>query len=200
MKTGSVVFGSPEFGLLHACIAQMGRFYDVPTGGGGVLSDSKTVDAQNGYEKMLTGILPALSGLNMVTGMGLVASESIACYHQLIMDNEVVGMIKRAKQGVDFSRDALALDLIKKVGFEGNFLKEKHTLQHFQSEHWIPTLSDRDTPDGWMRNGSPELRMKAKETAMQILKTHRVEPIPTEISVELRKIVESAERKHAKAQ
>ena len=198
MKTGSVVFGSPEFGLLHACIAQMGRFYDIPTGGGGVLSDSKTVDAQNGYEKMLTGILPALSGLNMVTGMGLVGSESIASYQQLIMDNEVVGMIKRAKRGVGFSKDALAVELIKKVGFEGNFLKEKHTLQHYHAEHWIPTLSDRDTPDGWVRSGSPDLRKKAKEAAMQILKTHQPQPIPSEIDVELRKVVELAERTHAK--
>lgn len=198
MKTGSVVFGSPEFGLLHTCIAQMGKFYDIPTGGGGVLSDAKVLDAQNGYEKMLTGILPALGGLNMVTGMGLTASESIACYQQLIMDNEVVGMIKRAKRGVNFSEEALAIDLIKKVRFEGNFLKERHTLEHFQSEHWIPTFSDRDTPDGWVRNGSPDLRKKAKETAMQILKKHQPAPIPREISVELRKIVESAERKHAK--
>jgi len=200
MKTGNVVFGSPEFGLLHACVAQMGKFYDIPTGGGGVLSDSKVLDAQSGYEKMLTGILPALSGLNMVTGMGLTASESIACFEQLVIDNEVVGMIKRTKRGVDFSRDSLAIDLIKKVRFEGDFLKEKHTMEHFQSEHWIPTLSNRDTADGWVRNGSPELRVKAKSTAMRILKDHKPTPIPTEISVQLRTIVESAERKHANGQ
>jgi trimethylamine--corrinoid protein Co-methyltransferase len=198
MKTGSVVFGSPEFGLLHACIAQMGKFYDIPTGGGGLLSDSKVLDAQNGYEKMLTGVLPALSGLNMVTGMGLSASESIACFEQLVMDNEVAGMIKRAKRGVDFSREALAVDLIKEVRFEGNFLKEKHTLEHFQTDHWIPTLSDRDAPDGWVRNGSPDLRKKAKEIAVQILKSHQPAPIPRHVDVELRKIVEAAERKHAK--
>jgi trimethylamine--corrinoid protein Co-methyltransferase len=197
MKTGNVVVGSPEFGLLHGCIAQMGRFYDIPTGGGGVLSDSKILDAQNGYEKMLTGILPALSGLNMVTGMGLTGSETIACFQQLVIDNEIVGMIKRAKRGVDFSREALAVDLIKKVRFEGNFLKERHTLDHFQTEHWIPSLSDRDTPDGWVRNSSPDLRKKAKETAMQILKTHQPVLIPREISAELRKVVDSAERKHA---
>ena len=198
MKTGNVVFGSPEFGLLHACIAQMGKMYDIPTGGGGILSDSKVLDAQDGYEKMLTGIIPALSGLNMVTGMGLTASESIACFQQLVMDNEVVGMIKRAKRGVEFSQETLAVDLIKKVRFEGNFLKEKHTLEHFQNEHWIPTLSDRDTADGWVRKGSPDIRKRAKEIATDILKTHQPAPIPTDISLELRKIVESAERKHAK--
>jgi len=198
MKTGSVVFGSPEFGLLHICLAQMGKFYDIPSAGGGVLCDSKILDAQNGYEKMLTGILPALGGLNMVSGMGLTASESIACYEQLVMDNEVVGMIKRARRGVDFSEESLAVDLIKKVQFEGNFLKEKHTVQHFQSEHWIPTLSDRETPDGWVHQGCPDFRNKARGIAMQILKKHQPAPVPRDVSVELRKIVEAAERKHAR--
>jgi len=195
MKTGNVVFGSPEFGLLHMCLAQMAKFYGIPSAGGGLLCDANTLDVQSGYEKMLTGILPALGGLNMVSGMGLVASESIASYEQLVVDNEMVGMIKRAMRGVNFSEEALAVDLIEKVQFEGNFLKEKHTLQHFQSEHWIPTLTNRENADSWLRKGAPNLRDSARGLAMQILEKHEPTPIPREISAELRKIVDLAEQK-----
>jgi len=195
MRTGNVVFGSPEFGLLHICLAQMARYYDIPSAGGGLLCDAKTLDAQSGYEKMLTAILPALGGLNMIVGMGLTASESIASYEQLVVDNEMVGMIKRTLSGVDFSEENLAIDIIKKVQFEGNFMKEKHTLQHFNSEHWIPTLTNRETADAWLRAGSPDLRNVARNMAMDILKKHQPTAIPRDVSVELRKIVQSAEGK-----
>lgn len=198
MRTGNVVVGSPEFGLLHICLAQMAKFYDIPSGGGGLLCDSKTLDVQYGYEKMLTGLLAALGGLNMISGMGLVASETVASYEQLVIDNEMVGMIRRAIKGVDFSEEKLALDLIEKVQFQSGFLKERHTLQHFPREHWIPTLTNRDSPDGWVRKGSPQISQSAKSVAMRILEKHRPAPIPADISTELRKIVESAEKGLAK--
>jgi trimethylamine--corrinoid protein Co-methyltransferase len=198
MRSGAVVLGGPEFGILHIALAQMAKFYDIPSGGGGLLCDSKTLDAQSGYEKMLTGILPALGRLNMISGMGLVASESIASYEQLVVDNEMVGMINRAIQGIDFSEDNLALELIEKVQFEGNFLKEKHTVQNFQREHWIPRLTNRESPDAWLRKGAPKFGDSAKQLAVQILEKHQPAALPRDISAELKKIVDLAERKLAK--
>jgi len=189
MRIGSVVFGGPEFALLRVCAAQLGRFYNLPSGGGGLLCDSKVSDAQAGYEKMLTALMPTLGGLNLVCGMGLVASESAVSYEQLVIDNEIAGMVKRVLDGIDFRDETLAIDIIKDVGAEGNFLAKKHTLQFAESEHWVPRISDRYVPDSWIRSGAPELHQKARERALRILSEYKPPSLPKEILMELRNAV-----------
>ncbi len=54
LKTGTVAFGAPEFGLIRIATTQMAQFYDLPSGGGWILCDSKMLDVQMGYEKMAT--------------------------------------------------------------------------------------------------------------------------------------------------
>ena len=45
-----------------AACAQMGRFYDLPTGIAAGMADSKLPDAQAGYEKGYTTVLAGHSG------------------------------------------------------------------------------------------------------------------------------------------
>jgi len=195
MRLGSVVLGGPEFALLRVCTAQLAKFYDLPSGGGGLLCDSKVFDAQAGYEKMLTALMPALSGLNLVSGMGLVASETVVSYEQLVIDDEIAGMVKRVLNGIDFRDETLAIDVIKDVGLEGNFLSRKHTLQFAKSEHWVPKISDRRIPDIWIRGGAPEVYHKAREKALKVLSEYRPPPLPKEILMELRNMVKEMEKK-----
>jgi trimethylamine--corrinoid protein Co-methyltransferase len=101
MRYGSVTMGGPEFALLKVCTAQMGRFYSLPTRGGGVLSDSLLSDTQSGYEKMLTTIVPALGKLNYISGMGLNETENQQSLAQLVIDNEIVLMVKRLLRGIE---------------------------------------------------------------------------------------------------
>lgn len=195
MRLGSVVLGGPEFALLRVCTAQLARFYNLPSSGGGLLCDSKVFDAQAGYEKMLTALMPCLSGLNLISGMGLVASETVVSYEQLVVDDEIAGMVKRVLDGIDFRDETLAIDVIKDVGLEGNFLAKKHTLQFAESEHWVPKISDRRLPDIWIRGGAPKVYQKARERALRILSEYRQPPLPKEISMELRNMIKEMEKK-----
>ena len=51
LRTGAMSGGSAEQALLMAACAQMGQFYDLPTGVASGMSDSKLPDAQSGAEK-----------------------------------------------------------------------------------------------------------------------------------------------------
>jgi len=194
MKSGSVVFGGPEFPLLKICTVQLAEYYKVPCGAGGVLCDSKTCDAQAGYEKMVTALIPALAGLNLVTGIGLVASESIASPQQIVIDDEICGIIKRLLEGVYVDEEALALDVIKEVGMEGNFISHKHTIKYALREHWLPKLSDRRSPDVWIEAGKKTAIERAKEIAKKVLETHQPEPLPKDIVEEMKKLVEELKK------
>lgn len=189
MKLGSVVLGGPEFALMRVCTAQLARYYRIPSGGGGILCDSKTSDAQAGYEKMLTAILPAIAGLNLVCGMGLVGSENIASFEQLVIDNEVAGMVKRVLNGIEFNDDTLAIDVIREVGHEGNFLSRKHTLKFAKVEHYIPKVSDRNSPGVWIRMGMKNAAQRAREQALEILARYTPPSLPREALEKIQDIV-----------
>jgi len=189
MRMGSVVLGGPEFALMRVCTAQLARYYQIPSGGGGILCDSKTSDAQAGYEKMLTAILPAIAGLNLVCGIGLVGSENIASFEQLVIDDEVAGMVKRVLKGIEFDDDTLAIDIIKEVGHEGSFLSKKHTLKFSRLEHFIPKVSDRSSPDAWIRMGMKNAAQRAREQALKILREYSPPSLPREVSEKLQNII-----------
>ena len=61
--------GSAEQALLTAACAQMGAFYDLPTGAAGGTSDAKFPDAQAGAEHGITNVMAGLAGLNKGFGV-----------------------------------------------------------------------------------------------------------------------------------
>ncbi|MEM3566925.1 MAG: trimethylamine methyltransferase family protein [Candidatus Bathyarchaeia archaeon] len=189
VRQASAVLGGPEFALLHSCVANMAHYYGISSAGGGVLTDSKSLDAQMGYEKALTGVLPALAGLNLLCGMGLIASENTMSLEGLIIDNEIVSMIKKLVGGFEITDETLAFDVIKNVGPKGSFIKERHTLEHFRREIWIPKITDRTFPDIWVKSGARDLWVKAKEEAEKILKEHQVLPLSKDVKVKIMSII-----------
>ncbi len=49
--------GTPEYALMRQAITQLGKKgIEVPTGGGGFLTDSNTLDMQCGWEKFMNGL------------------------------------------------------------------------------------------------------------------------------------------------
>jgi trimethylamine--corrinoid protein Co-methyltransferase len=189
VREASAVLGGPEFALLHASIAHMAKYYGIPSAGGGVLSDSKSLDVQMGYEKALTGVIPALAGLNLICGMGLIASENTMSLEGLVIDNEIVSMIKKIANGIEITDETLALDIIEKVGPKGSFIKERHTLEHFKKEIWIPKITNRTFPEIWVKSGARDLWVKAKEEVEKILKDHEVLPLSKDVKDKIMNIM-----------
>jgi len=162
--------GSIEMGLINAAGAQMAQFYQLPFYATGGMTDSKTLDAQSGYESALTSLLCALAGANFIhDAAGLMEFALTVCYEKFVIDNEILGMILRAVEGIRVDDDTLAYDLIKQVGPGGNFVAAKHTRQHMRSEHYQPTLSDRDSRQEWESKGKKTTWEKAAETVEQLL-------------------------------
>ena len=62
MRTGLFAVGSPEEGLQNAACAEMARYYGLPCLVSGLASDAKEPGLQAALEKIITGIMPWLSG------------------------------------------------------------------------------------------------------------------------------------------
>jgi len=158
--------GSVEMGLLNAAGAQMAQFYKLPFYATGGMTDSKVIDAQSGYESALTTLLCALAGANFIhDAAGLMEFALTVSYEKFVVDNEILGMVMRAVEGIRVDDDTLAFDLIKQVGPGGHFVSAKHTRRYMRSEHYQPSLSDRDSREEWESNG----RRTALDRAAQIV-------------------------------
>ncbi|TES83281.1 MAG: trimethylamine methyltransferase, partial [Dehalococcoidia bacterium] len=126
------------------------------------MTDSKVLDAQSGYESAISSLLCALAGANFIhDAAGMMEFALTACYEKFVIDNEILGMVMRAVDGIKVNKDTLAFDLIKEVGPGGNFVAAKHTRRFMRREHYRPSLSDQNTRERWETKGGKAIWQKA---------------------------------------
>ena len=162
--------GAIEMGLMNAASAQIAQFYHLPLYSTAGMSDAKINDSQAGYETALTGLMVALAGGNFIhDAAGFLEFCLTASYDKLVIDNEIIGMIMRAVEGITVNEDTLAFDLLKKIGPGGHFVSARHTRKHMRKEQYHPQLSDRDNRAQWERSGAKTAADRATETVQNIL-------------------------------
>ena len=141
----------------------------------------------------MTGMLAALAGANMIYGMGMLEMGMTMSYEQLLIDAEIVRMIRRIMQGIAVNDETLAMDVIKAVGPAGTYLSQRHTMKHMRKESSQAKLIDRRPYEAWQKDGAKDMFKRANEEAIKILDTHKVAPLPEPVVREIRSIVEEAE-------
>ena len=192
--TGNISLGSPEQGLMAIAITQLAKFYGLPVGINVGLTDSKLPDFQNGLERGMSLLLGALAGADIFGHMGIVGADQGASLEELIMNDEMIGYLRRIMKGFEVNKETLALEVINRVGIGGHFLGDEHTLKHFRKELWFPELFDRNNWEIWKEkedNSILEGAMKKKE---KILKKHKVEPLDQNIANQIDEIVKEADK------
>lgn len=173
--------GAVEMGLMNAAASQMSQFYNLPYYATAGMTDSKAIDAQAGYESAITSTLVALSGANFIhDAAGFVEFCMTASYDKLVVDNEIIGMVMRAVDGIEVSERTLALDEIKKVGPGGHFVSSRHTRKYMRTEQFHPKLSNRDTREQWMTAGAQDAWQRATGVAREILESEKKNVLPKE--------------------
>jgi len=166
------ITGCIEMGLLNTAGAQMAQFYKLPFYATAGMSDAKAIDAQCGYESALSNLLCALGGANFIhDAAGLLDFALSVSLEKYVVDNEILGMVMRAVEGIKVNKDTLAFDLIKEVGPGGHFVYNKHTRKHMRTEHYQPTLSDREHLEKWQAEGKRDTAARAKSKVEEILAT-----------------------------
>lgn len=193
-RSMSIVFSSPEQGLMAVAFTQLGNHYRLPVGVNAGLTDAKVPDAQAGMEKGMTLLLGALAGADLFGAMGISGCDQGASLPQLVIDDEIIGFVRRVLKGITVDEEACAYEVIERVGIGGNFLTDEHTLRHLREEFWIPGLSDRDLWEPWLTGGCKTMLDRAVERQERILKEHTLEWLDEEVQRELDAIVAAAER------
>jgi trimethylamine--corrinoid protein Co-methyltransferase len=176
MRYGSLSIGSPEDAVFSLVNGQLAKYYNIPCRISGALSDSKCADTQAAYESALTLAMAQMAGGNFILhAAGIIDGYTTTSYEKLMIDDEIMGMLRRIDRGVTVNEDTLAYDVIKEVGPQGEFLSHEHTFTHFRNEFYQVVLSDRMNADQWKRNGSLTAEQRANARWKKMLDEY-VEP------------------------
>ena len=136
-----------------------------------------------------------LGGGNIIhEAMGVLDNIMTVSYEKMILDEEIIGRVKRIWEGVDSSEEALSVSVIQEVGPGGTYIDHQNTLQHCR-ELWRPTVSNWDTYAGWEKQGSEDVVMKANRMYKERLRNAPDTLIDSGIDKELRAYMQQALRK-----
>ncbi len=158
----------------------LAHHYGVPTFGAAGCSDAKVFDAQAAAEASLTLFENAISSVNLIHDVGYLDCAMTGSLEFLYFNNEIIGWLKRYLRELEINEETLALDLIHKIGPDGNFLESEHTYKHVR-EDWRPALLDRLDYQRWADQGSRTVQERAQEKVKEIIESHRADPLPADI-------------------
>ncbi|MDW7674123.1 MAG: trimethylamine methyltransferase family protein, partial [Bacillota bacterium] len=198
MKSTILSYGSPEFNLLQGAMANLGQYMKIPVFGTAGCTDSKTLDGQAAIEASLSLLTAAQMGANLVHDVGYTEYGATGSLYQVVLGNEILGMVKRIMRGIEVNDETLALDVIDNVGPGGHFLGERHTIENFKKETWFPTLIDRTRYDEWKMKGALSMGDRIKAKTQTIIKEHQPKQLSAEVVEKIAQIVAKAEEREAK--
>jgi trimethylamine--corrinoid protein Co-methyltransferase len=168
---------------------ELAHMWGVPTLAGTFGGDAP----QPGWEAATSGgvdlLLCALCGAETGNGLGLLKGSTLLYPEALVLDTDIYHHVRMDAAGLDTSREALALDVIKQVGPRGHFLRHRHTRDHVRQLEFSD-LTAQPRKGGGYRDPLDVAREKTE----WILAHHHPEPLEEAQQPELTRILEAADR------
>ena len=142
LRNGAIASGSPEGALCYKYCTEMAQFYGLPSRGGGALSDSKVVNAQAGYESMLSYLTCAQNHMNLIVhAAGIMDGYQSISYEKLILDFQVIDCAMRYLKDEEFDENTVPVELMSELGHGAMYLAEEHTFENCRDAIMTPRLS-----------------------------------------------------------
>ncbi len=190
MRKGTTPMGAIETMMIDGAYAEIGKYLGVPVQAYMALSDSKPVDYQAGMETAMGAIVAAVSGINNISGPGMLDFESCQSLEKLVLDNEICQMARRLAEGIELRDDPIAKPLIRQGLEKKEFLSLPHTMKWFRKEAYMPgAVIERGTLEEWRDKGRLSAAERAAARVEEILKSHAPESLESDVAEALREIM-----------
>ncbi len=187
--------GAVETEMIDCAYNEIGKHLGIPTQAYIGLSDAKLLDAQAGLETAMGATLAALSGINNISGPGMLDFESGFSLEKLVLDNEICGMTQRMLQGVEAREDFPSLPHFQELLADGHLLIADHTRKHLTAEHYFPGPTiDRANRSRWKEEGGLTMGERAHRQVEKLLGSSQPNGLSDDIKRSLTELM-SAEAK-----
>lgn len=184
--------GAVETMMIDCACSEIGHFLGLPTQAYISLSDAKQLDAQAGLETSMGATLAALSGINSISGPGMLDFESCQSLEKLVVDNEICGMTKRLVRGIEPKEDFPARPIFEELMREKHLLIAKHTRKHLRSEIGFPgPVIDRANQARWLAEGGLTLGERARREVGRLLEAYQPSRLPIDVTRELVRLMQA---------
>ena len=188
--------GAIETQMIDCAYSEIGKFLGMPTQAYIGLSDAKQLDAQAGLETSMGATLAVLSGVNSVSGPGMLDFESCQSLEKLVVDNEICGLTLRLARGIVPREDFPALPRFEELLREGHLLISKHTRRYLREEHYIPGPAiDRANRSRWLEEGGLTLGERAHREVERLVASAPPSRLPRETKAELTRLMRAEARR-----
>ncbi|MCG8473081.1 MAG: trimethylamine methyltransferase family protein [Desulfobacterales bacterium] len=197
MRLMTSPYGAPEMPLMSSAIVQLAHHYKLPSHCTGIHSDSKCLDAQMGYESAIGATTMALSGANIINGLGSLELGLTFDYAKFMMDIECARSVRMINEGVNIDEYEVAEEVIHAVKPGGQFLAQRHTFDNMKRQSGSP-LFCRRTRRAWEELPMSDIVDRAYAAANEILENHEPTPVSDDVKAEVAEIVAEYEAEREK--
>ena len=187
-RTGAFLGSAWQADMFYSGGVELAHMWGVPT-----LAGIGTEAATSGWESAVGSaasmLLCALCGAETASGLGLREVCTLLTPEALVLDEEIYHIVRHEAAGLDTSREAMALDVIKAVGPRGHFLGQWHTRRHIRKLDFSDLTAQPQDSGGYR-----DPIEVAREKTDWILENHHPEPLSDEQRSEFARILQAAER------
>jgi trimethylamine---corrinoid protein Co-methyltransferase len=189
--------GAIETMMIDCAYNEIGKALKLPTQAYISLSDAKLLDAQAGLETSIGATLAALSGINSVSGPGMLDFESCQSLEKLVLDNEICGMALRLVRGIEPQEDFPAVPIFEEMLRDQHLLISPHTRKYLKTEHYFPgPVIDRANHARWQEEGGRSLGKRAHREVGKLVKTWQPSRLTDDAKGELTALMENEARRY----
>ncbi|MGD2147758.1 MAG: trimethylamine methyltransferase family protein [Anaerolineae bacterium] len=188
-RTGGYLSLAWEAELPYPVGVELAHNWGVPTLAAIFGPDAEAPGWEAGRASASNLLMCALCGADTANGMGLLEGCTVLYPEELVLDTDIYHQIRINAAGLDTTREALALDLIKEVGPRGHYLGHQHTRAQLRKREYSD-VTRQIGPDGSVRDPIGV----AREKTDWILANHRPEPLEEAQRAELTRLLQAAEQ------
>lgn len=134
-----------------------------------------------------------MAGANSIYGSGMLELGQTFSLEQLVIDNDIINMERRAMDGVEVTDETMAVPVIKEIGVGNDFIGHPTTMDNIDLAS-DPMLFDRTMLGDWKAAGAKSCAEAAHDIVVDVLKNHKVEPIPADKLKAMEKVVKDADK------
>ena len=187
IRTETTPMGAVETMMIDCANAEVGKRLGIPTQAYIALSDAKRLDAQAGHETSMGAVLAGLSGINSISGPGMLDFESCQSLEKLILDDEICAMVGRLRRGIEPREDFPARPLFEELLKDGHLLIADHTRRHMKEQIHLPgPIIERASLGRWREEGEASLGTRATREVDRLIGEWTPSRLPEETKTALR--------------
>ncbi len=190
LKTGNILYGAPELSKATAAIAQMAKYYNLPSRSGGALTDAHLPDIQAGIESTLALLTAARSGIHLISyTCGMLGSFLSLSLEKFLIDEELCGKVRNLLKPITITDEEIDFKTIEEAGIGGEYLTAEKTLERCRTEYFSPKLMTSQIYDVWKDAGMKRLEEKASEAVEERLAAYKKPSVGRDVERALERYV-----------